>query len=76
MVSASGTLDPRCRPTVSSRLSAIARGVANRLAAFDRAVRAADEYERLSRLSDGQLSARGLSRQTLPHHVFAKHMNR
>lgn len=43
---------------------------------FGTAVEAVQEYERLTRCSNRQLAAMGISRETLPQHIFANYLDR
>jgi hypothetical protein len=49
-------------------------GLSGLAAAFGAGLRAHHEFERLSRLSDSQLAALGLTRESLPRHIFARHL--
>jgi hypothetical protein len=74
MVSTTQVVDPPVRQPGSGRIRAI---VGNILDVFDSvglALKTAHEYERLRLLSNRQLAEQGLSRQTLPHQVFAAYL--
>lgn len=51
------------------------RGTVELNGSLGHALDASHDYERFSRLSDEQLAARGLTRETLPQHVFDKHFS-
>jgi hypothetical protein len=74
MVSTTQAINPQTQPTGSSRIHTITRAIADYFDSAGQALKAAHEYERLSALSDQQLAARGLSRQTLTQHVFADYL--
>lgn len=48
-------------------------GMAAALGAAQTAFRARADYDRLARLTDAELAARGLSRDTLAETLFARH---
>jgi len=57
-----------------SRLSQFLAGSRNFFEEFGRAVRAARSHSELSRLSDDELRALGLSREQIAEHVFSEHL--
>lgn len=74
MVSLTQSVPPPVRPLRAGRIRAIARHILGICDSIGLALKSAQEYERLRLLSDQQLAEQGLSRQTLPHQVFARYL--
>ncbi|MEM9029587.1 MAG: hypothetical protein AAGC70_14580 [Pseudomonadota bacterium] len=61
--------------TAKSPLRAVLNAGLDFFISLDRAIKAAHEYENLSRLSDARLNEMGLERQQLGRHVVEKHLS-
>ena len=73
MVSTSPALDPQHGHSKPEGIHTFLLGLADVLRSISRSLAIQRDYEHLSRLPDGHLARLGLSRQTLPQHLFAKH---
>ena len=73
MVSTSPALEPRHGHSKPAGIHTFLLGFVDLLRSVSRSLAIRREYEHLSRLPDGQLARLGLSRQTLPQQLFAKH---
>lgn len=74
MVSKAQTVHPPVRHLRSGRIRAIGGNIMGFFDSVGRIRKAAEEYQRLSLLSDEQLAARGLSRGTLPQQAFRDYL--
>lgn len=74
MVSSTQSGSLSARPLGTGRIRAIACHILGICESIGLALKSAHEYERLSLLSDRHLAEQGLSRQTLPHQVFARYL--